>query len=61
MLPTSANGQPAAAAYRRDPAGSYQAYGIVLLTTTRTGIARITGFADPTLFPTFNLPDTQPG
>jgi thioredoxin reductase (NADPH) len=41
MLPTAANGQPAAAAYRLTPDGSYRAYAIVVLTATRSGIRRI--------------------
>ncbi len=59
MLITSANGQPAAAAYRRDETGTYQAYGIVLLSTS-TGIGRITCFADASLFPSFDLPLSLP-
>jgi RNA polymerase sigma-70 factor (ECF subfamily) len=55
MLPTSANGQPAVAAYTRD--GSvYRAYGIVVLTATTTGIARITAFGDPSLLARLGLP-----
>jgi hypothetical protein len=53
----SANGQPAAAAYHHDDA-TYQAYAIVLLTATTTGIARIVVFIDPGLFTTFALPLT---
>jgi RNA polymerase sigma-70 factor, ECF subfamily len=51
MLPTSANGQPAAAAYTRDRHGSYQAYGICVLTVSGAGIHRITSFGDPTWWP----------
>jgi RNA polymerase sigma-70 factor, ECF subfamily len=58
MLPTAANGQPAAAAYQRDADGAYQAYGIVVLTVTPAAIARITVFADPGLFGSFGLPRT---
>ena len=39
MIPTGANGQPAAAAYRRGADGAYLAYGIVVLTATSTAIA----------------------
>jgi len=64
MIPTAANGQPAAAAYHRDD-DTYQAYAIVVLTATTTGIARIVVFTDPGLFATFALPSTlaahQPG
>jgi RNA polymerase sigma-70 factor (ECF subfamily) len=60
MVPTTANGQPAAAAYWRDGDGAYQAYGIVVLTTTSTEIARITVFADPGLLARFGLPPVHP-
>ena len=58
MLAVAANGQPAAAAYHSEPDGSYRAYGIVVLTTTVTGIARLVVFADPGLFRWFGLPLT---
>jgi RNA polymerase sigma-70 factor (ECF subfamily) len=62
MLPTAANGQPAAAAYRRAPDGGYQGFGIAVLTTTAatTEAARVTVFADPTLLPAFALPAALP-
>jgi RNA polymerase sigma-70 factor (ECF subfamily) len=60
MLPVAANGQPAAAAYFRDSDGCYRAYGIVVLTVTGTGIARIVVFADPGLFAWFGLPPVPP-
>jgi len=60
MVPTSANGQPAAATYHRAADGTYQAYGIVVLTATTTGIARIVVFADPGLLATFGLPPAHP-
>jgi RNA polymerase sigma-70 factor (ECF subfamily) len=56
MVPTAANGQPAAAAYLRGADGTYRAYGIVVLTLTATSIAKIVVFADPDLFPAFGLP-----
>ena len=59
MVPTAANGQLAAAAYHRNGDGVYQAYGIVSLTVTTTGIARLVVFADPGLFPIFGLPPTH--
>ena len=49
----------AAAAYHREPDGSYRAYGIVVLTATVTGIARLVVFADPGLFGWFGLPQTH--
>jgi RNA polymerase sigma-70 factor (ECF subfamily) len=60
MLPVAANGQPGAAAYLRDTDGCYRAYGIVVLTATTTGIARIVVFADPGLFARFGLPQARP-
>jgi RNA polymerase sigma-70 factor (ECF subfamily) len=53
MLATSANGQPAAAAYTRDSHGNYQPYGICVLTVTGAGIRRISSFADPSLVTVF--------
>jgi RNA polymerase sigma-70 factor (ECF subfamily) len=53
MLPTSANGQPAAAAYTRDQQGNYQPYGICVLTVTDVGIRRISSFGDPRLVTVF--------
>jgi RNA polymerase sigma-70 factor, ECF subfamily len=60
MLPTRANGQPAAAAYRRDESGVHQAFALVVLTAATTGITRITLFNDPRLFATFGFPPVQP-
>jgi RNA polymerase sigma-70 factor (ECF subfamily) len=56
MLPTAANGQPAAAAYHRAADGTHRAFGIVVLTPTERAIARLTVFADPALFPAFGFP-----
>jgi RNA polymerase sigma-70 factor (ECF subfamily) len=47
MLPVGANGQPAVAAYRRDNDGVHRALGIAVLTSTPSGIARITVFEGP--------------
>jgi alpha/beta hydrolase fold len=60
MLPTAANGQPAAAAYRRTPDGNYRAYAIVVLTATSTGIGRLVVFSDAGLFSRFSLPQVLP-
>jgi len=60
MISTAANGQPAAAAYHRAADGAYRAYGIVVLTATSAGIARIVVFGDPGLFARFGLPQIQP-
>jgi RNA polymerase sigma-70 factor, ECF subfamily len=55
MLATSANGQPAAAAYTRDQHGNYQPYGICVLTVTGEGICRISSFGDPSLVAVFGF------
>jgi len=55
MLATSANGQPAAAAYTRDSGGNYQPYGICVLTVTSAGIRRISSFGDPGLVTVFGF------
>jgi RNA polymerase sigma-70 factor, ECF subfamily len=60
LFPTTANGQPTAAAYRRNEDGTHQAFALVVLTTTTTEIARIALFNDPRLFVTFGFPSTQP-
>lgn len=56
MLPASANGQPAVAAYYRGSDGTYRPYGIVVLTATAEGISRITAFGDPELVAAFGFP-----
>jgi len=61
MLATSANGQPAAAAYIRDEHGNYQPYGICVLTVTSAGIRRISSFGDPTLVTVFGFEADMPG
>jgi RNA polymerase sigma-70 factor, ECF subfamily len=58
MVPTAANGQPALAAYLRDPAGVYRAHAIQVLTASGAGLARIVSFNDPPLFEVFGLPET---
>jgi RNA polymerase sigma-70 factor, ECF subfamily len=55
MLPTSANGQPAAVEYSRDEHGHYQPYGILVLTVTGDGISRISSFGDPGLITVFGF------
>jgi RNA polymerase sigma-70 factor (ECF subfamily) len=61
LVPVRANGQPAFAAYQREPDGAYRAYAITVPTVTATGIARIVTFFDPDLFGPFGLPATTPG
>jgi RNA polymerase sigma-70 factor (ECF subfamily) len=55
MLATSANGQPAAAAFTRDQDGTYQPYGVCVLTVTSAGIRRISSFGDPSLVTVFGF------
>lgn len=55
MVATSANGQPAAAAYRRDDeTGEHRPFGVAVLTTERDRITRIDVFVDPRLVPVFD-------
>jgi RNA polymerase sigma-70 factor, ECF subfamily len=61
LVPVRANGQPAFAAYQREPGGTYRAYAITVPTVTATGIARIVTFFDPDLFSSFGLPAAIPG
>ncbi len=60
MLPTSANGQPAVAAYTRDQHGNYQPYGICVLTVTDAGVRRISSFGDPGLLTVFGFRPAPP-
>ncbi len=61
MIPTSANGQPAAAAYLRGGDGVHRAHTVHVFTITGAGIARIDAFHDPGLFATFGFPPVWPG
>jgi RNA polymerase sigma-70 factor (ECF subfamily) len=61
MLPTSANGQPALAAYVRGDDGVYHANSIQVFTVTGAGIRRNVVFLDPDLFPLFGFPPTVDG
>jgi RNA polymerase sigma-70 factor (ECF subfamily) len=56
LVAVMANGQPAFAVYQREPGGGYHAHAVLVLTVTRTGIARIVSFQDPGLFGSFGLP-----
>jgi RNA polymerase sigma-70 factor, ECF subfamily len=56
LVPVTANGQPAFAVYQREPGGGYHAHAVLVLTVTRTGIARIVSFQNPDLFGSFGLP-----
>ena len=56
LMPTRANRQPAVAAYLLDaPSQTYRPYGLMVFSLDGGAIAEVTGFADPTLFPSFNL------
>jgi RNA polymerase sigma-70 factor (ECF subfamily) len=57
MVPTRANGQPAAAAYVRGPGDpDYSAWAIVVFRIADDTITELTAFVDPSLFPAFELP-----
>jgi RNA polymerase sigma-70 factor (ECF subfamily) len=56
MIPTSANGQPAAAVYDADG----RPHGIQVLDVRDGLITRMVAFLDPALFPRFGLPDSFP-
>jgi len=59
MIPIGANGQPAAAHYRRGEDGVYRAHALHVLTDdTRGDVASITVFLDEELFSAFGLPAT---
>jgi len=60
MLPTSANGQPAAVGYQRGADGARHAYGVVVLAVTDAGISRIVSFGEPALAARFGFPATLP-
>ncbi len=58
MVRTSANGQPACAAYEWDAdAAHYRFSGIMVLRIEEDLVAEITGFGDPTFFSAFGLPE----
>jgi RNA polymerase sigma-70 factor (ECF subfamily) len=61
MIPTSANGQPAAIAYRRGRDGAYRSFGVAVLAATTRGIAQIVAFCDPRLVTVFGFGETLPG
>jgi RNA polymerase sigma-70 factor (ECF subfamily) len=57
MIPTRANGQPAAVAYWRAGGAERRPYGVVVLTPAAGGIAAIRSFGDPGLVSRFGCPD----
>jgi RNA polymerase sigma-70 factor (ECF subfamily) len=60
MLATSANGQPAAVCLTRGTDGTYQPYGVVVLTVTRDGVSGVVSFGDPALVPLFGVASPLP-
>jgi RNA polymerase sigma-70 factor, ECF subfamily len=57
MVPTVANGQPAAAAYVRSRGeGAYEAFALGVLSVAGGEIVEITAFHDPGVFRAFGLP-----
>jgi RNA polymerase sigma-70 factor (ECF subfamily) len=60
VIPTWANGQPAAGTYRRGDDGVHHAHSVQVLTVRGSRIARIVAFQDPRLFATFGLPPAYP-
>jgi RNA polymerase sigma-70 factor (ECF subfamily) len=58
LIPTGANGQPAAGAYLRDPDGVLRGHGIHVLTVSRTGVSRVVAFRKPGLLAAFGLPES---
>ena len=60
MIATTANGQPAAAVFRRDAGGVLRADGIVVLAPTPTGVSRVVAFHDPALAKLFGFRAAMP-
>jgi RNA polymerase sigma-70 factor, ECF subfamily len=60
LVPTAANGQPAFAAYQREPGGAYRAHAVIVLALSPAGITRIVIFLEPALFGRFGLPPLRP-
>jgi RNA polymerase sigma-70 factor (ECF subfamily) len=61
MVPTMANGQPAAATFRRSPDGTYHPFGVAVLDVTAEGIARVVAFCDAGLVGAFGFHDRDAG
>jgi RNA polymerase sigma-70 factor, ECF subfamily len=59
MIPTSANGQPAVADYRRDEHGVMRSHAIHVLTAGVGCITAITVFLEPALFAVFGMPSSR--
>ena len=61
MIATTANGQPAAAVYHREPSGTMRAHGIVVLAAAADGVSRVIEFHDPALVVMFGFSDVLAG
>ncbi|MCG5431973.1 sigma-70 family RNA polymerase sigma factor [Mycobacterium sp. MYCO198283] len=58
LIPTTANGQPAAAMYLRDPqTGHHEAFQLHVLAMAAAGIDHVVAFMDTSLFARFGLPE----
>jgi RNA polymerase sigma-70 factor (ECF subfamily) len=58
LLPSRANGQPAFGMYLRDDDGLHHAFSLHVLTLHGPAIGHVVAFFEPSLFPTFGLPQT---
>ncbi len=59
LIPTTANGQPAAAMYLRNPdTGVHEAFQLHVLDVAPDGISHVVAFLDASLFEKFGLPAT---
>jgi RNA polymerase sigma-70 factor (ECF subfamily) len=57
LVAVAANGTPAFAHYRRDPAGGHRPFSIQLIAAHGGRIRELTHFLEPRLFPLFGLPE----
>ncbi|MFN8228557.1 MAG: sigma-70 family RNA polymerase sigma factor [Mycobacterium sp.] len=58
LLPVSANGQPGAAMYMRNPqTGRHEPFQLHVLDVVPAGISHVVAFLDTTVFPKFGLPE----
>jgi RNA polymerase sigma-70 factor (ECF subfamily) len=60
MLPTAANGQPAAVAYAREGDGLFRAHAVQVLAFAGSSVSHVVSFNDPALVTTFGLPPVLP-
>ena len=58
LIPTTANGQPAVAAYTRAADGAYRIHTLQVFTVRPDGISHLTVFQDDAVFAIFQLPAT---